>query len=67
MCITSYVTITSLSQPELGNIEKPEEIFDVIEHFCLGRRRLHLFGNDSTIRPGEWADMCGWVVRECGW
>ncbi len=23
---------------------KPEEIFLVAEHFCLGRRRLHLFG-----------------------
>ncbi len=31
---------------------KPEEIYDIIEHFCLGRRRLHLFGSDSTIRPG---------------
>lgn len=39
-------------QHELGNTEKPEEIFDIIEHFCLGRRRLHLFGTDATIRPG---------------
>ena len=38
-----------LLQHELGNTEKPEEIFDVIEHFCLGRRRLHLFGTDATI------------------
>ena len=37
-----------LLQHELGNTEKPEEIFDVIEHFCLGRRRLHLFGTDAT-------------------
>ncbi|XP_026473557.1 N6-adenosine-methyltransferase non-catalytic subunit [Ctenocephalides felis] len=35
-----------------GNHEKPTEIFHIIEHFCLGRRRLHLFGRDSTIRPG---------------
>ena len=41
-----------LLQHELGNTEKPEEIFDIIEHFCLGRRRLHLFGTDATIRPG---------------
>ena len=34
-------------------MEKPEEIFHIIEHFCLGRRRLHLFGTDNTIRPGE--------------
>ena len=29
-----------------------EEIFHIIEHFCLGRRRLHLFGTDNSIRPG---------------
>ncbi|XP_041125682.1 N6-adenosine-methyltransferase non-catalytic subunit-like [Polyodon spathula] len=39
-------------EPEIGNIEKPVEIFHIIEHFCLGRRRMHLFGRDSTIRPG---------------
>lgn len=37
---------------EFGNLEKPIEIFHIIEHFCLGRRRLHLFGRDSSIRPG---------------
>lgn len=37
---------------EFGNVEKPIEIFHIIEHFCLGRRRLHLFGRDSTIRSG---------------
>lgn len=37
---------------EYGSIEKPTEIFNIIEHFCLGRRRLHLFGRDTTIRPG---------------
>ncbi|XP_041434075.1 N6-adenosine-methyltransferase non-catalytic subunit isoform X3 [Xenopus laevis] len=40
-------------EPEIGNIEKPVEIFHIIEHFCLGRRRLHLFGRDSTIRPDQ--------------
>lgn len=66
-------------EQEYGSIEKPVEIFHIIEHFCLGRRRylsivfyfyffqcyqakiyvfffvclrLHLFGRDSTIRPG---------------
>lgn len=32
--------------------EKPEEIFNIIENFCLGRRRLHLFASDTTLRPG---------------
>lgn len=35
-----------------GSAEKPVEIFHIIEHFCLGRRRLHLFGRDTSIRPG---------------
>lgn len=39
-------------EQEYGSKEKPIEIFHIIEHFCLGRRRLHLFGRDSTIRPG---------------
>ncbi|KAL4702667.1 hypothetical protein ACJJTC_002391 [Scirpophaga incertulas] len=38
--------------PEFGSSEKPIEIFHIMEHFCLGRRRIHLFGRDSTIRPG---------------
>ena len=37
---------------ECGSVDKPAELFNIIEHFCLGRRRLHLFGRDSTIRPG---------------
>lgn len=39
-------------EPEYGSTEKPEEIYHIIEHFCLGRRRLHIFGSDSTLRPG---------------
>ncbi|ELU02054.1 hypothetical protein CAPTEDRAFT_218111 [Capitella teleta] len=35
-----------------GSDEKPVEIFHIIEHFCLGRRRLHVFGRDLSIRPG---------------
>ncbi|VUZ52523.1 unnamed protein product, partial [Hymenolepis diminuta] len=35
-----------------GGRDKPTEIFHIIEHFCLGRRRLHLFGRDSTLRAG---------------
>jgi mRNA (2'-O-methyladenosine-N6-)-methyltransferase len=39
-------------ETDYGSKEKPVEIFHMIEHFCLGRRRLHLFGRDTTIRPG---------------
>ena len=38
--------------PDHGQPDKPEEIFHIIEHFCLGKRRLYLFGRDRTIRPG---------------
>jgi mRNA m6A methyltransferase non-catalytic subunit len=27
-------------EPEYGCLDKPVEIFHIIEHFCLGRRRL---------------------------
>ncbi|GAB0098379.1 N6-adenosine-methyltransferase non-catalytic subunit [Sergentomyia squamirostris] len=39
-------------EEEFGSFEKPIEIFHIIEHFCLGRRRIHIFGRDSSIRPG---------------
>jgi len=39
-------------EPDPGSLEKPIEMFRIIEHFCLGNRRLHIFGRDTTIRPG---------------
>ena len=39
-------------EPEVGSLDKPVEMFHIAEHFCLGRRRLHVFGRDSCIRPG---------------
>jgi hypothetical protein len=33
-------------------LDKPIEMFHIMEHFCLGKRRLQIFGRDSTIRPG---------------
>jgi mRNA (2'-O-methyladenosine-N6-)-methyltransferase len=36
----------------LGSTAKPKEIYEIIERFCLGRRRLELFGNPDNIRPG---------------
>jgi N6-adenosine-specific RNA methylase IME4 len=39
-------------EPETGSLEKPIEMFHIIEHFCLGKRRLQIFGRDTTIRPG---------------
>uniref|UniRef100_A0A6A7G743 N(6)-adenosine-methyltransferase non-catalytic subunit METTL14 n=2 Tax=Hirondellea gigas TaxID=1518452 RepID=A0A6A7G743_9CRUS len=40
-------------EPEpYGSSEKPLEIYQIIERFCLGRRRIELFGNSNNIRPG---------------
>ncbi|KAI2804349.1 N6-adenosine-methyltransferase subunit mettl14 [Blomia tropicalis] len=37
---------------DYGSLQKPDEIYHIIEHFCLGRRRLNVFGRDDIIRPG---------------
>ena len=39
-------------EPPLGSTQKPEEMYHIIEHFSMGRRRLELFGEDHNVRPG---------------
>ncbi|XP_074279842.1 N6-adenosine-methyltransferase non-catalytic subunit MTB-like [Silene latifolia] len=39
-------------EPPYGSTAKPEEMYRIIEHFALGRRRLELFGADHNIRAG---------------
>lgn len=39
-------------EPEPGSLKKPEEIYDIIERFCLGRKRIELFGENHNIREG---------------
>ena len=39
-------------EPKYGSDRKPEELYAMIEHFALGRRRLELFGEDHNVRPG---------------
>ncbi|CAL4942132.1 unnamed protein product [Urochloa decumbens] len=39
-------------EPIDGSTKKPEDMYRIIEHFALGRRRLELFGEDHNIRPG---------------
>lgn len=46
------IDLVIAEEESYGSDEKPVEIFHIIEHFCLGRRRLHIFGKDATIRPG---------------
>ncbi|VDL89820.1 unnamed protein product [Schistocephalus solidus] len=46
--------------------DRPTEIFHIIEHFCQGRRRLHLFGRDSTLRAASFfAYLC--TFKDNGW
>jgi N6-adenosine-specific RNA methylase IME4 len=35
-----------------GSTKKPDDMYRIIEHFALGKRRLELFGEDHNIRPG---------------
>ncbi|XP_057862990.2 N6-adenosine-methyltransferase non-catalytic subunit MTB isoform X1 [Cryptomeria japonica] len=39
-------------EPPQGSTTKPEDLYRIIEHFALGRRRLELFGEDHNIRAG---------------
>ena len=35
-----------------SSTEKPLELYRIIERFCLGRKRIELFGEDHNIRSG---------------
>ncbi|KAJ7974160.1 methyltransferase-like protein 1 [Quillaja saponaria] len=39
-------------EPPYGSTQKPEDMYRIVEHFALGRRRLELFGEDHNIRAG---------------
>ena len=44
--------IVSEAPADASNASKPLEMYDVIENFCQGRRRLELFGTDANRRAG---------------
>ena len=50
-CNIDTDVIIAEEQPD-GSKHKPEELFNIIENFCMGRRRLEIFGSDSSTRPG---------------
>ena len=56
--IHSNCDIDLIIQPENGeyecdqNQQEPQEIFEIIERFCLGRRRVQIFGDESSRRDG---------------
>ena len=39
-------------EPPQGSTGKPEELYRVIERFCMGRKRIELFGEDRNKRAG---------------
>ncbi|KAJ6821535.1 methyltransferase-like protein 1 [Iris pallida] len=39
-------------EPADGSMKKPDDMYRIIEHFALGKRRLELFGEDHNIRSG---------------
>lgn len=39
-------------EPPFGSTSKPEELYQIIERFCLGRKRIELFGEERNKRPG---------------
>eukprot|EP00917_Polyrhabdina_sp_WS-2016_P006126 GHVP01013567.1.p1 GENE.GHVP01013567.1~~GHVP01013567.1.p1 ORF type:complete len:353 (-),score=71.04 GHVP01013567.1:1400-2458(-) len=41
---------------------KPKELYEIIERFCLGRRKLELFGTDRNIRRG-WLTLGKSITR----
>lgn len=51
--------------PSVGDFNKPEEIKTIIERFCLGRKRLELFGNEKSVKDG-WV-VIGKDVPETNW
>ncbi|KAL6011796.1 hypothetical protein ACLOJK_002262 [Asimina triloba] len=44
--------IVIAEDPPYGSTRKPDDLYHIIEHFALGRRRLELFGEDHNIRSG---------------
>lgn len=49
-------------EKEFGSTLKPTELYETIEHFCLGRRRLELFGLDRNLRDG-WLTLGGGLTK----
>ena len=46
------IDVVITEQPENGSLSKPAEVYDIIERFCLGRKRIELFGTNNNIRNG---------------
>lgn len=34
------IDVVITEEPDLGSLSKPTEVYDIIERFCLGRKRI---------------------------
>ena len=46
------IDVVITEQPGLSSLTKPTEVYDIIERFSLGRKRIELFGTKNNIRNG---------------
>jgi mRNA m6A methyltransferase non-catalytic subunit len=46
------IDVVITEEPEVGSLSKPSEVYDIIERFCLGRKRIEIFGTKDNIRNG---------------
>ncbi|KAJ8442027.1 hypothetical protein Cgig2_007865 [Carnegiea gigantea] len=52
LCAVSMRTCNLSATSCGGSTAEPEEMYRIIEHFALGRRRIELLGEDHNIRTG---------------
>jgi mRNA m6A methyltransferase non-catalytic subunit len=50
--LTYYESRLSSNCPFSDPLRKPPELYALIENFCLGTRRLEIFGRPSSLRRG---------------
>jgi N6-adenosine-specific RNA methylase IME4 len=48
----SDIDVIVSESPDIGSTQKPVELYELIERFCIGRRRLELFGSEHNVRHG---------------
>jgi MT-A70 len=49
---TNYESGPQSNLPSTDPLRKPPELYALIENFCLGTRRLEIFGRPSSLRRG---------------
>ena len=60
-----FIQFLDKEESNLWSIEKPDEIFDIIERFSLGRKKIQLFGSKNTLRKGWLTTMHNDITKNC--